>query len=73
MIERYLNLLVRLGSFFLQPIAIADYICKQYGVEKIGIIDGVVEELYAITTQRRITHLAVVVINAVAMENIFLL
>jgi LysR family transcriptional activator of nhaA len=60
-------------GFFAAPLAIADYICKQYGVEKIWIIDGVVEQLYAITTQRCITHPAVVVINAMATENIFLL
>ena len=60
-------------GFFAAPAAIAEYICQQYGVEKIGVVEGVVEELYAITTQRRITHPAVVAINTVATENIFLL
>ena len=60
-------------GFFAAPAAIAEYICQQYGVEKIGIVEGVVEALYAITTQRRIKHPAVVAINTVATENIFLL
>lgn len=61
------------AGFFAAPVAISDYICHQYGVEKVGVVEGVVEELYAITTQRRITHPAVIAINTTATENIFLL
>ena len=50
------------AGFFVGPMAIADYICRQYEVEKIGQVDPVVEQLYAITTERRLTHPAVIAI-----------
>ena len=56
---------------FVAPTAIADYICKQYGVLMLGTIDSVREQIYAITTQRRLTHPAVVAISQVARDEIF--
>jgi len=53
------------------PTAIADYVCIQYGVQTIGAIETVREQLYAITTQRRITHPAVVAVTQVAREEVF--
>ena len=50
------------AGFFVGPMAIADYICRQYEVEKVGQVDTVVEQLYAITTERRLTHPAVIAI-----------
>lgn len=50
------------AGFFAAPYAIADYICKQYKVEKVGNIESVTDQLYAITTERRLTHPAVVTI-----------
>jgi LysR family transcriptional regulator, transcriptional activator of nhaA len=47
-------------GFFAAPSAIADYICKQYHVEKVGNIETVMDELYVITTERRLTHPAIV-------------
>jgi LysR family transcriptional regulator, transcriptional activator of nhaA len=50
------------AGFFAAPSAIADYICKQYDVEKVGDIETVMDELYVITTERRLTHPAIVAI-----------
>jgi LysR family transcriptional regulator, transcriptional activator of nhaA len=50
------------AGFFAAPSAIADYICKQYDVEKVGDIATVMDELYVITTERRLTHPAIVAI-----------
>ena len=58
------------AGFFAAPMAIADYICRQYAVEQVGQIDAVTEQLYAITTERRLTHPAVVAIVK-ATANIF--
>jgi len=58
-------------GLFVAPTAIADQICKQYQVVKIGRIDSVVEQLYAITAERRITHPAIVAISAAARQDVF--
>lgn len=60
------------AGLFVAPTAIVDYVCKQYKVVEIGRIDSVVEQLYAITTERRLTHPAVVAISKAAKENIFI-
>ena len=49
-------------GFFAAPLAISDYICVQYKVEKIGEIETVADALYVITTERRLTHPAIVAI-----------
>ena len=59
------------SGVFVAPSAIADFVCKQYGVKKLGTIDSVQEQLYAITTQRRLIHPAVVAISQVAREEVF--
>jgi len=48
------------AGFFAAPNAIAEYITKQYEVEVVGIIDNFYEQLYAITTERRLTHPAII-------------
>ena len=50
------------AGFFAAPLAISDYICVQYKVEKIGEIETVADALYVITTERRLTHPAIVAI-----------
>lgn len=47
-------------GFFAAPYAISDYICSQYKVELVGVIDSVFDQLYAITTERRLTHPAMI-------------
>ena len=58
------------AGFFAAPLVIADYICSQYQVQQVGHIDTVTDQLYAITTERRLTHPAVVAIVK-ATANIF--
>ena len=59
------------SGVFVAPSAIASYICRQYGVLVLGTIESVREQLYAITTQRRLTHPAVVAISQVARDEVF--
>ena len=59
------------SGVFVAPTAMADYVRVQYGVRTIGTIDTVREQLYAITTQRRLTHPAVVALSRVAREEVF--
>lgn len=58
------------AGFFVAPLAISDYICAQYQVQQVGHIDTVTDQLYAITSERRFTHPAVVAIVK-ATSNIF--
>jgi LysR family transcriptional activator of nhaA len=59
------------AGLFVAPTAIVDHVCEQYKVVAIGRIDTVVEQLYAITTERRLTHPAIVAISKVAREDVF--
>ena len=59
------------SGLFVAPTAIADYVCTQYGVRTLGAIDAVQEQLYAITTQRRLTHPAVIAISQAARNEVF--
>lgn len=59
------------AGLFVAPTAIADHVREQYKVTEIGRIDSVVEHLYAITTERRITHPAIVAISKVARQDVF--
>jgi LysR family transcriptional activator of nhaA len=54
------------AGLFVAPTAIADYVCRQYHVRKIGRIESVTEELYAITTERRIRHPATIAVSQAA-------
>lgn len=56
------------AGFFAGPNVIADFICRQYEVERVGLIDNVTEQLYAITTERRLMHPAVVAIVKATAE-----
>jgi LysR family transcriptional activator of nhaA len=59
------------AGLFVSPRAIAARICDQYQVVEVGRIDMVVEQIYAITTERRITHPAIVAIRDVAHTSVF--
>lgn len=56
---------------FVAPSAIADYVCRQYEVSVLGRIDSVREELYAITTERRMRHPATIAISQAAVQEVF--
>lgn len=59
------------AGLFVAPSAIADHICEQYKVVQVGRIDSVVEQHYAITTERKLTHPAIVEISKSAREVVF--
>jgi LysR family transcriptional activator of nhaA len=59
------------AGFFVAPSAIAEHVCEQYKVVKVGRIDSVVEQLYAITTERQITHPSIVAISNSAKQDVF--
>jgi LysR family transcriptional activator of nhaA len=59
------------AGLFVAPKAIVDHVCEQYKVEVIGHIDSVIEQLYAITTERRLTYPAIVAISKAAREDLF--
>lgn len=44
------------------PVAVTDDIVRQYGLVKIGELDGVTESFYAITARRKLDHPAITVI-----------
>ena len=58
-------------GLFVAPTAISDFICQQYKVECLGELPDVREQLYLITTARRLTHPAMVAMTRVAREEIF--
>jgi LysR family transcriptional activator of nhaA len=58
------------GVFF-APTVIAAQVCGQYQVVEIGTVDAVVEQVYAITTERRLSHPATVAIGALARDMLF--
>lgn len=59
------------AGLFVAPSAIADQVCRQYKVVALGRIDAVVEQLYAITTERRMTHPAIVAVSEAARREVF--
>ena len=59
------------SGVFVAPTAISNYVCSQYGVQILGAIGSVHEQIYAITTQRRMTHPAVVAVSQAARQEVF--
>lgn len=59
------------AGLFVAPTAIAGYISDQFAVKPIGVIDTITEQLYAITTERRLTHPAIVAISQSARTEVF--
>ncbi|MCB1942752.1 MAG: hypothetical protein KDI53_12060, partial [Candidatus Accumulibacter sp.] len=47
------------------------YVSDQYGVRAIGRIDSIAEQLVAITSERRLSHPAIVAIIQVARRKVF--
>ncbi len=50
---------------------VADQIAKQFEVTPIGRVDEIVEQVYAISTERRVTHPAVLAISQTARNEAF--
>ena len=59
------------AGLFVAPTALATHICEQHRVIAIGRIESISELLYAITTERRLTHPAIVAISQVARDEVF--
>ncbi|MFD4838228.1 transcriptional activator NhaR [Achromobacter sp. NPDC058515] len=59
------------AGLFVAPTATAAYLCKQYRVRAIGSTEAVKEQFYAITTEQRLQHPAVVALSKAAQEDIF--
>jgi LysR family transcriptional regulator, transcriptional activator of nhaA len=59
------------AGLFVAPTAIADYVCQQYDVRAVGRIESVIEQLYAITTERRMQHPAAVAVSQAASREVF--
>ncbi len=58
------------GVFF-APTVIAQQVCDQYRVVALGRVDALVEQVYAITTERRLKHPATVAISRLARDSLF--
>ncbi len=58
------------GVFF-APSVIAAQVCDQYRVVPLGRVETVVEQVYAITTERRLSHPATVAISKMARDTLF--
>jgi LysR family transcriptional activator of nhaA len=56
---------------FAAPLAIEAEIIRQYGVARIGRIDGLKARFFAISTERRIKHPAVAIITEAARAELF--
>lgn len=59
------------AGLFVAPTAIARDVCRQYGVTALGRIEGVTEQLYAITTERRLTHPGVIAVVKATQREVF--
>lgn len=59
------------AGIFIAPTPIADEVEKQYGVVTIGQTDQVLEQFYAISVERKISHPAVIAITETAREWLF--
>jgi LysR family transcriptional activator of nhaA len=59
------------AGLFVAPTAISDYVIPQYGVQAVGRISSVVEQLYAITTERRMQHPAAIAVSQAASKDVF--
>lgn len=59
------------AGLFVAPTAIADYVSQQYAVQAVGRIDAVTERLYAITTERRLLHPAIVAVVQATQRDLF--
>ena len=58
-------------GIFAAPSAIAEQVCRQYGVAAIGRTEAVTDAFYAISVERRLTHPAVVAITSAARKELF--
>lgn len=56
---------------FISPEPVADQICEQFEVERFGSSAEIVDQIYAISSERRLTHRAVVAISETARRVVY--
>jgi LysR family transcriptional activator of nhaA len=59
------------AGVFPAPSAIADEVCRQYRVRRVGTLEGVRERFYAISAERRLQNAAVIAISNAARSGLF--
>ena len=59
------------AGLFAAPSTNAAHICEQYQVQVVGKIDTVMEQLYMISTERQLTHPAIIAISEKGREDVF--
>ena len=59
------------AGLFFAPSVIANQVCEQYAVVALGRVDSLVEQVYAITTERRLSHPATLAISQSAQRDLF--
>lgn len=59
------------AGIFFAPSVIASQVCSQYKVVVLGQVDSVVEHVYAISTERRMSHPATLAISTLARDKLF--
>jgi LysR family transcriptional regulator, transcriptional activator of nhaA len=59
------------AGLFFAPTVLAKHICEQYKVEQVMAVPALVEQVYAITTERRMSHPATLAISQAAREQLF--
>ncbi len=59
------------AGLFVAPSATTGYVRTQFSVEAVGVIDSISEQIYAITTERHLTHPAIVAISHAARSEVF--
>lgn len=59
------------AGIFAAPTAIAELIARQYEVVPVGATEDVIEQFYAISVERKLTHPAVVAISRAARQELF--
>jgi LysR family transcriptional activator of nhaA len=58
-------------GLFPAPVAIAAEVAQQYGVRRVGVLEGVHERFYVISAERRLQHPAVVALSQAARTRLF--
>lgn len=59
------------AGLFFAPTVLAGHICGQYQVRELGVVPSLVEQVFAITTERRLSHPATVAISEAARAHLF--
>lgn len=59
------------AGLFVAPSSLTGYVCDQFRVKAVGRIEAINEQIYAITTERRLTHPAIIAISQVARNEVF--